>query len=96
MVPLLRSLDGWIRRRIRMLQWRYWKKPKTRYKELMKLGIGCKRAYADAYSSKGAWASARSWSMHHVMTNANIGSLGYKTLVSIYERFNPPAVNSVL
>lgn len=96
MTPLLKSLDGWIRRRIRMLQWRYWKKPKTRYKELIKLGVGCKRAYADAHSSKGTWASARSWSMHHAMTNTYIGSLGYKTLVSIYERFNPPAVNSVL
>lgn len=96
MLPLLKSLDGWIRRRIRMLQWRHWKKPKTRYNELRKLGVGRKRAYADAYSSKGAWASARSWSMHHALTNVYIGSLGYKTLISIYERFNPPAANSVL
>lgn len=96
MTSLLKSLDGWIRRRIRMLQWRYWKKPKTRYNELKKLGVGYMRAYADAYSSKGAWASARSWSMHHAITNAYISSLGYKSLVSIYERFNPPVVNSVL
>ncbi len=96
MMVMLKSLDGWIRRRIRMLQWRYWKKPKTRHQELMKLGVRDKRAYNDAYSSKGAWASACSWSMHHAMTNAYIGSLGYKTLVSIYERFNPSVVNSVL
>ena len=96
MISLLRSLDGWIRRRIRMLQWRHWKKPKTRYNELIKLGVGYNWAHADAYSSKGAWASARSWSMHHAVTNAYIGSLGYKTLVNIYKRFNPPVVHSVL
>lgn len=93
---LLGSLDGWIRRRIRMLQWRYWKKPKTRYLELMKLGVNRNRAYADAYSSSRAWVSARSWSMHFAFTNAYISFLGYKTLISIYERFNPPVVNSVL
>ena len=93
MILLLRDLDGWIRRRIRMLQWRYWKEPKTRYQELRKLGIGSKRAYIDAYSSKGPWVLARSWSMHRGFTNAFIGSLGYKSLVSLYEHFNPPAVN---
>ena len=33
------SLDGWIRRKIRGILWRQWKKPRTRYKQLIALGL---------------------------------------------------------
>src|ERR1700738_654678 len=36
---IFESLDGWIRRKIRGIQWRQWKKPRTRLKKLITLGI---------------------------------------------------------
>ena len=36
---IFENLDGWIRRKIRGIQWRQWKKPKTRVKKLIELGI---------------------------------------------------------
>ncbi len=37
-------LDHWIRRRLRKLMWRHWKKPKTRYKKMVQLGVKADRA----------------------------------------------------
>lgn len=49
------ELDSWIRRRLRLIIWRQWKRPKTRYKRLLKLGFTEQRAGASAYNGRGAW-----------------------------------------
>ena len=35
-----KQLDSWMRRRMRMYYWKQWKRPRTRRKRLMRLGIG--------------------------------------------------------
>ena len=47
----LEGIDQWLRRRIRMLYWKMWKRIRTRYKSLMKLGVGKQKAYE--------WANSR-------------------------------------
>ena len=49
------ELDSWLRRRLRLIIWRQWKRPKTRYKRLRKLGFPEQRARASAYNGRGAW-----------------------------------------
>ena len=49
------DLDGWLRRRLRNIIWRQWKKPKTRYKNMLKLGLSEERARQSAYNGRGAW-----------------------------------------
>ena len=49
------ELDSWLRRRLRNIIWRQWKRPKTRYKRLVKLGMTEERAGASAYNGRGAW-----------------------------------------
>jgi len=39
MKDLMRKLDEWLRRRIRMAYWKQWKKMKTKFNNLRKLGI---------------------------------------------------------
>ena len=36
---LFEELDSWIRRRLRQLIWKRWKRGITRYRELVKLGV---------------------------------------------------------
>lgn len=36
---LMKNIDQWLRRRVRMVIWKQWKKIKTRFKNLRKLGI---------------------------------------------------------
>lgn len=49
------DLDGWLRRRLRNIIWRQWKKPKTRYKKLLKSGLEETNARQSAYNGRGAW-----------------------------------------
>lgn len=77
------NLDGWIRRKIRGILWRQWKKPHTRYKRLISLGLTENIARGIAYSSKGPWHMARSYGMHKALSNEVIGKLGYITIWEI-------------
>jgi len=43
------ELDQWMRRRLRLLLWRQWKRPWTRFRKLMQLGISEKRAARSAF-----------------------------------------------
>jgi len=66
--PIL-DLDGWIRRRLRMCYWKQWKRPKTRIRNLLKLGAYKKQVISTGRSSKGYWHLARTLSTQHGMTN---------------------------
>ena len=52
------ELDEWIRRRLRLILWRQWKRPRTRRKELRKRGLSEERAAQSAYSGHGPWWNA--------------------------------------
>ena len=77
------SLDGWIRRKIRCIFWRQWKKPRMRCKRLIELGIKEKTAKQTAYSSKGPWRMAMSYGMHKALANWVIEEMGYTPMESI-------------
>ena len=77
------SLDGWIRRKIRGALWRQWKKPRTRYKRLTTLGIKEHTAKKGAYSSKGPWRMAKTYSMHKAVSNRVIEMMGYISMKDI-------------
>lgn len=53
------DLDQWIRRRIRMCYWKQWRKPRTKVRNLIKLGVSTKLAIDCGLSSKGYWRSAK-------------------------------------
>jgi group II intron reverse transcriptase/maturase len=52
---VLEDLDGWIRRKLRCTQWRQWKRPYTRAKNLMKAGLKEERAFRSAFNQRGPW-----------------------------------------
>jgi len=49
------ELDGWIRRRLRLIIWRQWKKPHTRFKRLVSIGYDYDHAKQCAYNGRGPW-----------------------------------------
>ena len=77
------SLDGWIRRKIRDILWRQWKKPRTRRKRLISLGLKEKTAKTMAYSSKGPWRMARTSGMHKALSNGVIEAMGYTPMADM-------------
>src|SRR5690554_1168129 len=64
-----RSLDEWIRRRLRMLHLRHWRRGKTIYRELLKLGAKPGVAQSVAALSRRWWHNSLS-AIHHVLTIA--------------------------
>jgi RNA-directed DNA polymerase len=82
---IFESLDGWIRRRIRDILWRQWKKPRTRCKRLIALGLKEHTAERCGYSSKGPWRMARTPGMHKAVTNRVIEAMGYISMMSIVQ-----------
>lgn len=57
---VLEGLDEWIRHRLRSYIWQQWPKVRTRYKMLIKFGIGHDLALQTAASGKGAWRLSNS------------------------------------
>lgn len=74
-----RSLDEWIRRRLRMLHLRQWRRGKTIYRELMRLGASAWVAQSVAALSRRWWHNSRS-AIHHVLTIAYFDRLGVPRL----------------
>lgn len=85
MGTLARSLDEWLRRRIRMCFWKQWKKVKTKYTNLRRLGTGKPKAWEYANTRKGYWRIANSPILKGSFTNEYLRKLG---LPSISERYS--------
>jgi RNA-directed DNA polymerase len=49
------ELDGWIRRRLRLILWRQWKRSKTRYRKLLSAGLSLERAKTSSANGRGPW-----------------------------------------
>ena len=74
-----RSLDEWIRRRLRMLHLRHWRRGKTIYRELIRLGASSWVAESVAALSRRWWHNSRS-AIHNVLTIAYFDRLGVPRL----------------
>lgn len=70
-------LDEWTRTRIRICLWKQWKLPKTRVRELRKLGANPEAAYMWGNSSWGYCRMAHTRSLGTTITNGYLQSLGY-------------------
>ena len=74
------DLDHWIRRRVRMAYWRQWRKPRTKVRSLMKLGVHVRSAVACGITSKGPWRSAKTPGIQQALSNAFLKSQGLYAL----------------
>ena len=69
-------VDKWIRRRIRAIAWRQWKRGRTRYKTLRRLGVGRDLAAQTAGSAHGPWRISMSPALSIALPNASLVKLG--------------------
>jgi RNA-directed DNA polymerase len=78
---ILTELDSWIRRRLRSVLWKQWKRGKRRFAELRKRKVGKDLAAQTAGSPHGPWRIARSPALSYALPNAYFQTLGLPTLV---------------
>jgi len=82
---ILTTMDGRLRRRLRVVIWKQWKEPKKRYKSLRKLGASAHRARI-AYSGKGYQVICKSPTIHATLTNKRLVHRGLTTLSDHYAK----------
>jgi RNA-directed DNA polymerase len=78
----LEMLDGWIRRKLRDLLWRQWKRVHTRARNLMQRGLPEERAWRGATNQRGPWWNAGASHMHAAFPKSWFDRLG---LVSVLD-----------
>ncbi len=86
MKRLLKEIDEWMRRRIRMVYWKQWKKVKTRYQMLKHFGIDGDKAWEFANTRKGYWRTSNSPILSRSLNNQTINSLGYIFFFDYYQQ----------
>ena len=80
------ELDEWMRRRLRMCQWKQWKRTRTRVRELRALELKELHVWEAAGSRKAYWRLAKSPPLHKALNNAYWRELGFVTLTDRYQR----------
>lgn len=83
---LLKELDGWLRRKLRVIIWKQWKRTRTRAKNMIKLGLSSDAAWRFARKQRGPWVAAGENVMNRVLNNAYFENHGLVSLQSQYYR----------
>lgn len=81
------ELDQWVRRRLRLIAWRQWKRSWTRFKNLMKRGIAEGRAAASAFNGRGPWYNSGASHMNHALPKKCFDILGLLSLLGQLRKF---------
>lgn len=84
MKKLVTEMDQWTRRRMRMVTWKRWKKIRTRYYWLRKLGASERKAWEWANSRKGYWRVAGSFILDRTLTNELFRKAKYVSFLEYY------------
>jgi RNA-directed DNA polymerase len=80
------ELDKWLRRKLRCVLWRQWKRPRTRLRELRRRGLDETRARVSAYNGRGPWWNAGGSHMHAAVPTAVLRRLGLLSLLDEHQR----------
>jgi len=84
MKSILKPLDEWMRSRIRMVTWKRWKKIKTRFVNLKRLGLDEERAWMGANTRKGYWRIAHSPILKNTLSNQRLKQAGNPNFSDYY------------
>jgi group II intron reverse transcriptase/maturase len=84
---VLQDLDRWIRRKLRCLLWRQWKRPATRNRRLQARGLDATRAWKSASNGHGPWWNAGARHMNDAYPKRTFDLLGLVSLLDTRQRF---------
>ena len=84
MKKLLQETDEWLRHKIRTIYWKQWKKVKTKFKELKKLGVEEEKAWICANMRNGNWYCGSYFILQTAFNNKKLHELGYPTFTEFY------------
>jgi RNA-directed DNA polymerase len=74
-------LDQWVRRRLRLILWRQWKRPWTRFLRLKRLGLSESHARMSAFNGRGQWFNSGAPHMNLALPGKFFQNLGLISLL---------------
>lgn len=83
MRQFLIGLEKWIRRKLRVIIWKYWKKMRTKFRKLLGMGLSLRQTKIIGYSRKKYWRLSMTPQLNTVMVIAYFRG---KDLLNILER----------
>jgi RNA-directed DNA polymerase len=84
---IFEELDQWIRRKLRCILWRQWKRRRTRAKRMIQLGLERERAWHAAMNGRGPWWNAGASHMNACVTAKMLHAQGLVSLLYMHQRF---------
>lgn len=81
----IEDINGWLYHRIRLCIWKQWKKPITKFRNLVKMGIPEKYAYMAAYSRKMYWRTSNTIAAKWAMNKERLINAGFYDLTLAYQ-----------
>lgn len=77
----LRDLDRWVRRRLRCIMWRHWRRGRRRFQELVNRGVSRSDAARTAGSARGPWRQSRTIAVGSALPSTYFTALGLRQLM---------------
>lgn len=85
------GLDEWLRRKLRCILWRQWKRPPTRARKLRALGLDAERARLSAGNGRGPWWNAGASHMNQAIPTAVLRGMGLVSFLEEHRRLVSPS-----
>jgi group II intron reverse transcriptase/maturase len=82
----LLTIDGWVRRKLRCILWRQWKRPVTRARYLRRLGLDEERAWKSSVNGRGPWWNAGASHMNAALPKARFDRWGLVSVLDTVRR----------
>lgn len=81
----IEDINGWLYHRIRMCIWKQWKKPKTKIRNLLKMGVPIELAWQTGNSRRGYWFTTHTVAVNMAMTKERLINSGFYDLATAYQ-----------
>ncbi len=79
--------DKWIRRRLRLILWKQWKRPWTRRKRMIQAGLSEERAVTSAFNRRGSWWNSGASHMNDAFRKRFFDQLGLVSMLNELYKF---------
>jgi hypothetical protein len=92
---IFEELDGWVRRKLRCILWRQWKRTYTRAKQLMKRGLTEARSWQSVQNGRGPWWNAGASHMNEAFKKSYFDQMNLVSLLDIILSIRKPSRTAV-
>ena len=89
------DINGWLYHRIRMCIWKQWKKPRTKARNLIKMGVPEDLAMQAGNTRRGHWFATHTVAVNMAMTKERLINSGFYDLATAYQSVHVNKIRTI-